>query len=63
MLEVMIERWSALDGSVDYRWSLWRDGRRIQMGGPHGDPGQSEQAAREYCTDSLGSAPDRVTHL
>jgi hypothetical protein len=63
MVEVMIERWTALDGSVDYRWSVWRDGKRVEMGGPHATPEGSEAAARRFCLTELGSAPDRVTRL
>ncbi len=63
MLEIMIERWTALDGTVDYRWSVWRDGRRVQMGGPQDTPDESEAAARKFCSEELGCAPDRVTRL
>lgn len=63
MLEVMIERWSNRDGSTDYLWSLWHDGRRVQMGGKHKSAEESEQAARDYCAQALRRAPDRVTQL
>jgi hypothetical protein len=33
--ELIIERWTNLNQSIDYRWSVWVDGRRVQMGGPH----------------------------
>ena len=63
MIEVMIERWTALDGSVDYRWSVWRDGRRVEMGGPHATADASEAAARQFCRAELGCEPDRLTRL
>lgn len=63
MLEIMIERWTALDGSIDYRWSVWRDGRRVQMGGPQATVEASEAAARAFCADELDRTPDRVTRL
>jgi len=35
MIEVMIERWTNPDGSIDHLWSLWRDGNRLQFGEKH----------------------------
>ncbi len=32
MFEVVIERWTGPDGATEYRWSLWRDGYRVEMG-------------------------------
>jgi hypothetical protein len=32
MIEIMIERWTNAEGETDFRWSVWRDGFRIQMG-------------------------------
>ena len=63
MLEVIIERWTARDGAVDFRWSLWRDGRRIQMGGPHSSGELSEASALEFCRKTLDCPPDRITRL
>lgn len=63
MLEIMIERWTALDGSIDYRWSVWRDGRRVQMGGPQDTAEAAETAARAFCVEELDRTPDRVTRL
>ena len=63
MLEIVIERWQGLDGTVAYRWSLWGDGKRLQMGGPHGDPDSSIAAAQAFCRDQLGREADRVTRL
>lgn len=63
MLEIMVERWTALDGTTDYRWSVWRDGRRVQMGGPHDAAAESEAASRAFCIEELDCAPDRITRL
>jgi hypothetical protein len=46
MLEIIVERWSSFDSTVEYRWSLWRDGKRLQMGGPHPTVAASEADAR-----------------
>jgi hypothetical protein len=63
MLEIIVERWSSFDGTVEYRWSLWRDGKRVQMGGPHDAAAVSEAAARNFCQQALSAQPDRVTYL
>jgi hypothetical protein len=63
MLEVIIEQWSNPDGSVDYLWSVWRDGRRIEMSDMYDSLDEAEAEARAYCSDTLMTAPDRVTHL
>lgn len=62
MIEVIIERWSGPDG-VSFRWSVWQDGRRVEMGGPHADADASEAAARAWCDERLKRPPDRVTRL
>jgi hypothetical protein len=61
MLEAMIEKWSNRDGSVDYLWSLWQDGKRVTMGGHFASAPAAEQAARLHCRQKLGCEPDRVT--
>jgi hypothetical protein len=61
MLEAMIEKWSNRDGSVDYLWSLWRNGKRVTMGGHFASAAAAEQAARRHCQEKLGCEPDRVT--
>jgi len=33
MIELIIERWGSLDGSSHYLWSVWQDGKRIEMSG------------------------------
>jgi hypothetical protein len=63
MLEVMIEQWKNLDGSVDYPWSVWRDGVRIHMGGVLGSADDAEIDAKAYCVARLGSEPDSIVHL
>lgn len=63
MLELIIECWTALDGKVDYRWSVWRDGRRTQMGGANATAELCETAGLAYCREELDRAPDRITRL
>ena len=63
MIEVIIERWTSLAKSTDFRWSVWQDGSRIQMGGPHRSLEESEGEALAYCRTSLGRKPDRVERL
>jgi hypothetical protein len=33
MIQIIVERWSQRDGSVDWLWSIWQDGERKHMGG------------------------------
>lgn len=63
MVEIVIERWTGLDGSVAFRWSLWADGRRLRMGGPHDDGDASLAEAQAFCRDQMGREADRVTRL
>ena len=63
MLELMIETWSSPRTGTTYRWSVWRDGTRVGMGGPHETGEESEAEAREFCAERLRHAPDRVTRL
>ena len=63
MLEVMLETWSTPRTGTTYRWSLWRDGTRIAMGGPHDTIEESETEARTFCADKMRAPPDRVTRL
>lgn len=62
MIEVIIERWSGPDGT-EFRWSVWRDGHRVQMGGSYADAAACEAAAAEFCAKMLGAKVDRVTRL
>ncbi len=63
MLEVMIEQWKNLDGSIDYLWSVWRDGTRIHMGGALDSAEDAEIDAKAYCLARLGSEPDSLIRL
>lgn len=63
MIEIIIERWDAASGLTELLWSVWRDGKRIEMGGPHDDPALGEAAARRFCSTVLGTEPDRVSRL
>jgi hypothetical protein len=63
MIEIVIERWTSLDRSVQYRWSVWHEGRRVHMGGPQVSPEQSEAEAAQFCRQSLEREPDRMTRL
>ena len=62
-IEVMIERWSNPDKTTDFRWSVWRAGNRIQMGGPHDTAAASEQDAVAFCRQNFQRPPDRIEHL
>jgi hypothetical protein len=62
MIEIMIERWSAPEGT-EFRWSLWRDGVRIEMGPSCADADEAEAAAEDFCVKTLGRTADRVTRL
>lgn len=64
MVEIVIERWTNPDGSMDFRWSLWRSGHRLRMGHDvHATSESCEKDAREYCARGLGVEPDRITRL
>ena len=63
MLQVIVERWNNADGSVDYLWSVWKDGRRIRMGGRCASPDAAEAEARAFCASGLGSEPDTLRRL
>ena len=59
----MIERWSEPGRGDGFRWSLWAEGKRIGMGGPHDSAAASEDEATGLCERKLGRRPDRVTRL
>ena len=63
VIEVIIERWTQRDGSTDYLWSIWRDGKRAAMGEPCDSAAAAETEALEVCRRSLGQVPDRITRL
>jgi len=62
MIELTIESWSGPDGTA-YRWSLWRDGRRLAMGPAYRTAEAAEAAATAACIQEFGVKPDRVTAL
>ena len=64
MIEIIIERWTNADGATDFRWSVWRDGHRIQMGpNVHSSAEAGEREAREFCRRGLRCEPDKLTRL
>jgi len=63
MIELMIERWDNLDGSSHYLWSVWQDGRRLEMSGRIAGAESAEALGRAWCEKSLGRGPDKVTCL
>ena len=63
MLELMIEHWHNLDGSDQYLWSVWRDGKRIVMSRPTASSADAEQQGLAWCQRSAGQPPDRLTKL
>jgi hypothetical protein len=63
VVELIIERWTNLNQNTDYRWSVWIDGRRVEMGGPHETADDSEREGLAYCQRSMARQPDRVTRL
>ncbi len=62
-IEVMIEQWKNLDGTTDYRWSVWREGNRLDMGGNFATADAAEAAAIEYCDNEFGAEQVSVTRL
>lgn len=62
MIELMVERWSGPDGT-SFRWSLWRDGKRVAMGPAYTNAEAAEAAATAACIQEFGMRPDRVTAL
>jgi hypothetical protein len=62
-LEIVIERWQGLDGKVDYRWSVWSDGRRVRIGGAFTELAACEADAQAFCQRELGRLADRITRL
>ena len=46
-----------------YLWSVWRDGKRIAMGGPVADADAAEREGRSWCRQNAGGEPDRVRRL
>ena len=64
MIEIVIEQWTKAEGETDFRWSVWSDGYRIQMGpSSHSTAEGCEAQALEFCWRDLGHKPDKVTRL
>jgi hypothetical protein len=63
MVELMIEHWSNLDGSSHYLWSIWRDGKRLEMSGRIASAEKAEAEGRAWCEKALARSPDRITRL
>ena len=63
MIEVIIERWDNADGSTNYLWSVWSEGRRIHIGGKFDAAAAAEAAADQFCRLTLGANPDRIRRL
>ena len=63
MVELIVEHWHNPDGSNHYLWSVWRDGKRVEMGQPHATQDLAEQEGGQWCWRVLKAPPDRVTRL
>jgi hypothetical protein len=63
MIELIIERWSNPDGSSHYLWSVWRDGKRVEMSRHIASAEGAEALGRSWCEQTIGRPPDRVTRL
>jgi hypothetical protein len=63
MTELIIERWRNLDGSEHFLWSVWQEGKRIEMSGRLATAARAEAEGRRWCETTLARAPDRVTQL
>lgn len=61
--ELIIERWTNLNQTTEYRWSVWVEGKRVQMGGPHKTADESQREGLAYCRKTLVREPDRLTRL
>ena len=63
MIEIIVERWTGLDGQTSYIWTLWRDGRRVEMGAAQPSATEAESEAKAFCLKALGQEADRLTTL
>ncbi len=64
MIEIVIERWTSAEGETDFRWSVWSEGHRMEMGeNTHSSADDCEVEAVEFCWRKLGRKPDRVSRL
>ena len=62
MIELIVERWTQAGADV-YRWSLWVDGERAEMGGPHKTAEGSERDGGAFCRERFKRGPDRISRL
>ncbi len=64
MIEIVIERWTNTQGNTYFRWSVWSDRSRIEMGqNTHSDADDCEAEAVEFCWRALGQKPGQITRL
>jgi hypothetical protein len=63
MIELIIERWRNLDGSEHFLWSVWQEGKRVEMSGQLASAAVAETEGRSWCETTLARAPDRITLL
>jgi hypothetical protein len=62
-IEIIIECWTNPSGHTDFLWSIWRLGRRLQMGGAHPSADAAEAEARKVCVQRLGREAEKITRL
>ena len=55
MTELIIERWTNLNQTTDYRWSVWVEGKRVQMGGPHKTADDSAARGARLLSEGAGA--------
>ncbi len=63
MIEIVVERWTGLDGQTTFIWTLWHDGKRVEMGAAQDSAAKAETEARAFCLTALGQEADRLTNL
>ena len=63
MIEIIVERWTGLDGRTSFIWTLWQDGKRVEMGTAQTSAAEAESDAKAFCLKALGQEADRLTAL
>lgn len=63
MIEIIVERWTGLDGRTSFIWTLWQDGKRVEMGAAQASAAEAESEAKAFCLKALGQEADRLTAL
>jgi hypothetical protein len=62
MIEIVIERASNAEGETTFRWSVWEDDQQIETGRTtHFSAADCEATAVDFCWNTLGYRPDKVT--